>query len=188
MCLVPQKAATPELGLPPYFYFLTLLAVRIFHVEGVDVAVLEVGLGGRFDATNLVPAPVVCGITSLGYDHMEVLGHTLTLIAGEKAGIMKRGVPCVTTTQPDEAAAVLESTAHQLQVHTVSVQNPKAMVLTQSSNPSNSGPAADCALPRCLRFLFRWRALRPCWKAPAAECCDGDTALPHMGAEGTPIM
>jgi folylpolyglutamate synthase len=109
--------------------------VRIFHVEGVDVAVLEVGLGGRFDATNLVPAPVVCGITSLGYDHMEVLGHTLTLIAGEKAGIMKRGVPCVTTTQPDEAAAVLESTAQQLQVHTVSAQNPKARVLTQSSTP-----------------------------------------------------
>ena len=108
--------ATPELGLPPYFYFLTLLAMRIFHAEAVDVAVLEVGLGGRWDATNLVPSPVVCGITSLGYDHMEVLGHTLTLIAGEKAGIMKRGVPCVTTTQPDEAAAVLEATAQQLQV------------------------------------------------------------------------
>ena len=116
MHLRPQATATPELGLPPYFYFLTLLAIRIFHAEAVDVAVLEVGLGGRWDATNLVPSPVVCGITSLGYDHMEVLGHTLTLIAGEKAGIMKRGVPCVTTTQPDEAAAVLEATAQQLRV------------------------------------------------------------------------
>ncbi len=104
-----------ELGLPPFFYFITLLAFRIFHHERVDVAVLEVGLGGRWDATNLVPAPAVCGITSLGYDHMDVLGHTLTLIAGEKAGIMKAGVPCVTTTQPDEAAVVVQRQAEQLQ-------------------------------------------------------------------------
>jgi len=51
-----------------------LLAFKIFSAEQVDVAVLEVGLGGKFDATNVVEAPVVCGVSSLGYDHMEILG------------------------------------------------------------------------------------------------------------------
>lgn len=88
----------------------------MFHAERVDVAILEVGLGGTWDATNVVPAPVVCGITSLGYDHMDILGHTLTLIAGEKAGIMKTGIPTVTTTQPEEARVVLEERAHARQV------------------------------------------------------------------------
>ncbi len=110
-----QAHRSAELGAPPYFYFLTLLALRVFHAERVDVAVLEVGLGGRWDATNVVPAPLVCGITSLGYDHMEVLGHTLTLIAAEKAGIMKAGVPTVTTSQPEEARAVLERVANEQQ-------------------------------------------------------------------------
>ena len=111
-----QATATAELGLPPFFYFLTLLALRIFHHERVDVAVLEVGLGGRWDATNLVPAPAVCGVSSLGYDHMEILGHTLTQIAGEKAGIFKAGVPAVSAPeQPAEAAAVLERQAEELQ-------------------------------------------------------------------------
>jgi folylpolyglutamate synthase/dihydropteroate synthase len=111
-----QATATAELGLPPFFYFLTLLALRIFHHERVDVAVLEVGLGGRWDATNLVPSPAVCGISSLGYDHMEILGHTLTEIAGEKAGIFKPGVPAVSAPeQPAEAAAVLERQAEKLQ-------------------------------------------------------------------------
>jgi folylpolyglutamate synthase len=142
-----QATATPELGLPPYFYFLTLLAMRIFHAEAVDVAVIEVGLGGRWDATNLVPSPVVCGITSLGYDHMEVLGHTLTLIAGEKAGIMKRGVPCVTTTQPDEAAAVLEATAQQLQVRCAEILNPRVCCNAKLTLISLPGPSAGGPLP-----------------------------------------
>lgn len=54
-------------------------AFKTFIEEGVDVAVIEVGLGGRLDATNIVPNPVVCGISSLGYDHMELLGYTLTV-------------------------------------------------------------------------------------------------------------
>jgi folylpolyglutamate synthase len=121
--------------MPPYFYFLTLLALRVFHAERVDVAVLEVGLGGRWDATNVVPAPAVCGITSLGYDHMDILGHTLTLIAGEKAGIMKSGVPAVTTEQPDEAAVVLRARAEELQVWRPSVRGVRA----PATEPGRSG-------------------------------------------------
>jgi folylpolyglutamate synthase/dihydrofolate synthase len=142
-----RQGASAELGMPPYFYFLTLLALRVFHAERVDVAVLEVGLGGRWDATNVVPAPAVCGITSLGYDHMDILGHTLTLIAGEKAGIMKRGVPAVTTEQPDEAAVVLRARAEELQVWRPSVRGVRVPT-TEPGRCGRAGAAAARTQPR----------------------------------------
>ena len=71
-----------------------------------DAAVIEVGLGGRLDATNIV-TPKVSVITSLSYDHMAVLGNTLAEIAGEKAGIIKEGVPVVSAPQTEEALEVL---------------------------------------------------------------------------------
>ncbi|RWW06272.1 hypothetical protein GW17_00030412 [Ensete ventricosum] len=77
---------------------------------------MEVGLGGKFDATNVVQKPIVCGISSLGYDHMEILGNTLREIAGEKAGIFKKGVPAYTVPQPEEAMHALEAKASQLGV------------------------------------------------------------------------
>lgn len=78
---------------------------------------MEVGLGGRLDATNVVESPVVCGITTLGMDHMEILGHTLPLIAAEKAGILKRGVPAFSAAgQQHDALKVLESRAVSVQV------------------------------------------------------------------------
>ncbi|ONM51199.1 Folylpolyglutamate synthase [Zea mays] len=69
-----------DIPMPAYFRFLALLAFKIFSAEQVDVAVLEVGLGGKFDATNVVKAPVVCGISSLGYDHMEILGDQILFL------------------------------------------------------------------------------------------------------------
>lgn len=69
-----KETCEPDLGMPAYFRFLTLLGFRIFAQEKVDAVVLEVGLGGRLDATNVVKNPVVCGVTSLGLDHVEVLG------------------------------------------------------------------------------------------------------------------
>ncbi|KAJ6900281.1 folylpolyglutamate synthase-like isoform X1 [Populus alba x Populus x berolinensis] len=84
-----KEKATEDIPMPTYFRFLALLAFKIFAAEQVDVAILEVGLGGKFDATNVVQKPIVCGISSLGYDHMEILGNTLAQIAGEKAGIFK---------------------------------------------------------------------------------------------------
>ena len=77
----------------------------------MDVVVLEVGLGGRLDATNCVRRPVVCGVSSLGFDHMEVLGHTLPEIAREKAGIFKPGVPAFTVPQREDAAQTLRERA-----------------------------------------------------------------------------
>jgi dihydrofolate synthase/folylpolyglutamate synthase len=92
------------------FEITTALAFMAFGKYGVDAAVFEVGLGGRLDATNIV-TPKVSVITSLSYDHTAVLGNTLALIAGEKAGIIKNGVPVVSSPQKDEALEVLERVA-----------------------------------------------------------------------------
>ena len=94
------------------FEITTALAFMAFGKYGVNAAVFEVGLGGRLDATNII-TPQVSVITSLSYDHTAVLGNTLTLIAGEKAGIIKEGVPVVSSPQKDESFAVLERVARQ---------------------------------------------------------------------------
>ncbi|XP_010554637.1 PREDICTED: folylpolyglutamate synthase isoform X2 [Tarenaya hassleriana] len=117
-CYLKIKEKTgDEIPMPSYFHFMALLAFKIFSAEEVDVVILEVGLGGRFDATNIVRKPVVCGVTSLGYDHMEILGNSLAEIAAEKAGIFKPGVPAFTVSQPDEAMRALEEKASELNVH-----------------------------------------------------------------------
>ncbi|KAB5544309.1 hypothetical protein DKX38_012421 [Salix brachista] len=112
-----KEKCTEDIPMPTYFRFLALLAFKIFSAEQVDVVILEVGLGGKFDATNVVQKPIICGISSLGYDHMEILGNTLAQIAGEKAGIFKDGIPAFTVPQPDEAMNVLEQKASELNVH-----------------------------------------------------------------------
>ncbi|KYR01519.1 tetrahydrofolylpolyglutamate synthase [Tieghemostelium lacteum] len=98
----------------PFFRFLTVMALKVFQEEGVNCTVLEVGIGGRVDSTNIIPQPVVTGISSLGYDHMNVLGNTLAEIASEKAGIMKPGIPVFTVPQPDEAMQVLKSNSEKV--------------------------------------------------------------------------
>jgi len=94
-----------------YFEFATLLALLHFAEVGAGAVVLEVGLGGRFDATNAV-RPLVCAVNRIGLDHVEMLGNTLSAIAREKAGIFKAGVPAlVAHAQPPEAMAVLREEA-----------------------------------------------------------------------------
>ncbi len=94
------------------FEIMTAMAFLHFVEREVDFAVLEVGLGGRLDATNVV-TPLVSVITSLSYDHTHVLGHTLAQIAREKAGIIKRGVPVVSAPQAPEAMAVIEEVCRE---------------------------------------------------------------------------
>jgi len=96
-----------------YFEFMVAVAFVAFASRGVDVMVVEVGLGGRLDATNVVE-PVVCAITSVGLDHTDVLGETLPEIAAEKAGIIKRGVPVVAGPMPPQAREVVEHRANTL--------------------------------------------------------------------------
>ena len=96
------------------FEVITAVALLLFSRVPADLLVLEVGLGGRFDATNLVDAPVATAITSISMDHMEFLGDTLERIAFEKAGILKRGVPCATGAQDPAALAVVTACAAEL--------------------------------------------------------------------------
>ncbi|KAK7078098.1 hypothetical protein SK128_023155, partial [Halocaridina rubra] len=97
-----------EDDMPAYFKFLTVLAFKVFLREEVDVAVIEVGIGGEYDCTNVIRKPVVCGITTLDLDHTSILGSTIESIAWHKSGIMKCGVPAFTAAQqPSSALAVL---------------------------------------------------------------------------------
>jgi dihydrofolate synthase/folylpolyglutamate synthase len=105
----PAVAKIPKLTT---FEITTALGLLAFARNGVNAAVLEVGLGGRLDATNIV-MPRVSVITSLSYDHMAVLGNTLAAIAGEKAGIIKEGIPVVSAPQTEEALEVLERVAKE---------------------------------------------------------------------------
>ncbi|HEV7129572.1 MAG TPA: folylpolyglutamate synthase/dihydrofolate synthase family protein [Ktedonobacterales bacterium] len=115
--LVPELRAALEVvgesvGTFITYEVATALAFLYFQRAGVEHAVIEVGLGGRLDATNVV-SPSVAIITSISYDHMRVLGNTLAAIAGEKAGIIKPGVPTVSSRQVSEARDVIASVCAQ---------------------------------------------------------------------------
>ncbi len=95
---------------PTYFETVTAMGFLIFARESLDMVVLEVGLGGRLDATNVV-TPALCVITPIDFDHQVFLGNTLSQIAAEKAGILKPDVPAVFSEQPPEAEVVLRAHA-----------------------------------------------------------------------------
>ena len=96
---------------PSFFEMTVAMAFDHFAAEQVDYALIEVGLGGRLDSTNVI-TPMLSLITNIGYDHMQFLGNTLAAIAGEKAGIIKPGVPVVISESHAETKAVFEEVAH----------------------------------------------------------------------------
>jgi dihydrofolate synthase/folylpolyglutamate synthase len=98
---------------PTCFEIETAMAFLYLVSEKVDFAVIETGLGGRLDATNVIGQPVCCVITSVGRDHMQYLGNTLAEIAGEKAGIIKKGAPVVTCNTDPEVVKVLEAACRE---------------------------------------------------------------------------
>lgn len=102
------------LGYPTFFEFIFAMGMVIFEEAGVEYIVLETGLGGRLDATNSVAHPVLCIITSISLEHTEILGDTIAQIAGEKAGIIKTGVPVVFDANESEAAVVIADRAREL--------------------------------------------------------------------------
>jgi dihydrofolate synthase/folylpolyglutamate synthase len=113
--LVRQVAETAEsIQLEPTFFeLMTAVAFRHFAEQAVDLAVIEAGLGGRLDSTNVI-TPEVTVITQIDFDHTHILGRTLPEIAREKAGAIKRGVPVLTFEQDDEVEQVLRSTAEEV--------------------------------------------------------------------------
>ncbi|XP_043576320.1 folylpolyglutamate synthase, mitochondrial isoform X1 [Chiloscyllium plagiosum] len=101
-------------AMPAYFRFLTILAFHIFLHEKVDLAIIEVGIGGAYDCTNIIRRPVVCGVSSLGIDHVSILGDTMEKIAWQKGGIFKPGVPAFTVSQPSGPMSVLVERAKEI--------------------------------------------------------------------------
>ena len=95
-----------------FFEVTTAAAFLAFSEAPADACVIEVGLGGRLDATNVIPSPLITGIAQLGIDHQAFLGNTLEAIAGEKAGIAKSGTPLVTMRYPPKVAAMVADAAH----------------------------------------------------------------------------
>jgi len=109
------EAANAE-GSITFFEATTIAALLAFARAPADLCLLETGMGGRLDATNVVDHPALTIITPIALDHQSYLGDTLAAIAGEKAGILKPGVPCILAAQPDEAQAVIEARAAALKV------------------------------------------------------------------------
>ena len=101
-------------GHPSYFETLFLMGMLIFKEAGVEYLVMETGLGGRLDATNVVEKPLACIITSISRDHTEYLGDTLKAVAGEKAGIIKAGVPVIYDASQPGPASVIAAKAKEM--------------------------------------------------------------------------
>ncbi|KAF1938336.1 FolC bifunctional protein [Clathrospora elynae] len=137
---------------PVYFRYLTLMALHTYLNEGVDSAVIECGIGGEFDSTNILTRPTVTAVTSLGIDHTAMLGSTLPEIAWHKAGIFKEGSVAFTAPQKDEAIAVLRERAaakgtplHIIDVHPALAQNEIKLGLGAAFQKINASVAIAAA-------------------------------------------
>ncbi len=114
--LINIRESLPEEKRPSEYEMYTAAALCIFKELGCEFSILEVCMGGRLDATNVIPAPKVSVLTPIQYDHMEILGNTLTEIAREKCGILKPGTVCVTAPQDPEAMDVIIDCCKELDI------------------------------------------------------------------------
>ncbi|XP_011630289.1 folylpolyglutamate synthase, mitochondrial, partial [Pogonomyrmex barbatus] len=110
-----QQEREYESDMPTYFKFLTILMFHVFLEANVDVAIIEVGIGGELDSTNVLRNPVCVGVTSLGLEHTSLLGNTLEEIAYQKSGIFKPYAAAFTVSQPESAMRVLQNRAIERQ-------------------------------------------------------------------------
>ena len=136
-----EAAILPEQPSPTQFEVITAAAWLYFAQQEVDVAVVEVGLGGRLDATNVCHQPIVTVITSISWEHWQRLGPTLSHIAGEKAGIFKPRCPAIVGVLPPEAKTVVEKRITELECPVVWAEPAE---LLEESQEYNSLPVAIC--------------------------------------------
>lgn len=124
---------------PSFFEYTYAMAMDYFRSQQVDIAVVEVGMGGRLDSTNLVQ-PVLTVITNIGFDHMQFLGETLEKIAAEKAGIIKRGIPVVIGETQEETAPVFIQKASENNSH-IKFADQEWIIKRAETNSSHRGSA-----------------------------------------------
>lgn len=113
LCRISQKVIDTKIKLTE-FEFITAIGFLYFYEKGVDVAVVEVGLGGRLDATNIIKNPLACAITKIGLDHTAVLGDSISQIAAEKCGIIKNACVITSPNQEGEALSVIKKYAPEV--------------------------------------------------------------------------
>ncbi len=161
---------------PGYFAFLCIVALVAFASKPVDVIVLEVGIGGRLDATNVVRRPVACGITQLDLDHTAILGSTLTEIANEKAGILKPSVPAFTVSaQASESIKALAAAAKKRSTSIKSVEPlPDDAVLGLAGKHQFENAALAVSLASCfLKATGRVESASAIARGLAQSICPG---------------
>ncbi len=185
---------------PTFFEILTAIAMLYFKKRQVDIAVLEVGLGGRLDSTNVV-IPQVSVITNVGLDHTAILGNTLSSIAYEKAGIIKQGVPVVSAVETPEALSVIERTCKEknarlyLLGRDIWISECGMRNADLSPNPKVQSPKSEIRNPKSERGLLckikTWRHTYPDIFLPlvgthqAKNCAMALGALEIMREQGT---
>ncbi len=176
-CITEQvKTACAGLDEPSYFEKMTAAAFLYFAEQQCDYVVLETGLGGRLDATNIIEEPAVSVIMPIGLDHTAVLGDTLAAIAGEKAGILKPGCPAVAAAQPAEALQVLRDRAAIVGAPLCEVDITKLSILSRSPAGQRISYAGleDMTLP----LLGRHQAENACAAIEAGQALGlGEAAI-----------
>ncbi|WFD30892.1 tetrahydrofolate synthase [Malassezia sp. CBS 17886] len=169
----PGRRLSTTLLRPVYFRFMTLLAFHVFISERVAATILEVGIGGMYDSTNIVSHPVAAGITALGLDHTAILGNTLEEIARQKAGIFKRGAPALTVEQPPAGMQAVRAYAEEVKACPFDVVPINAAVASTPLGLRGTHQQANASLALALVRTL-------------AESAQGRRALPGMADRLTP--
>lgn len=182
---ISVHAGKMRLAHPSYFEFLFLMAMVYFKEKRPDYVILETGLGGRLDATNCV-SPDVCVITEIGYDHMQYLGETIREIAGEKAGIIKPGVPVVFVDKRPESTEVLTEYAKKMGSPVVKIG--KDNILNVNINNKNIDFSLCTGYYNYVSLFLKTRALYQIENASlavaAAETLHDDQITPEVIRKG----
>ena len=149
LAAILEECERANAGQPITFFEVTTAAAFLaFARRRADLCLLETGLGGRFDATNVLAEPALTLLSPISFDHEAFLGNTLAAIAGEKAGIVKKGVPCLSAAQPPEALAVIEARARERQAP-LSLEGRAWRVAPRADGMrfEHGGPAIDLPAP-----------------------------------------
>lgn len=156
---------------PTYFEMLFLMGMCIFQEAGVSHVILETGLGGRLDATNSIAQPMACVITSISMDHIQYLGDTIEAIAGEKAGIIKKGVPVIYDANCPEAAQVIADTARQVGAPAYPVRREEFAVqeITSSGITFSYGKTEESQEAYSIPFIARYQVMNSALALQALE-------------------
>ena len=176
-------------GLPTFFEATTAVALELFRMHRVEIAVVEVGLGGRLDSTNVLE-PLVCAITTIAFDHQALLGDTLAAIAAEKAGIIKPQVPVVIGRLPIEAESVIADTARRHRAPLVRAHSHTYGIERMTPKLRGAHQRDNAVVALAVLDLLRERgfAVGADHARRAVESVDWPGRLEHRQAEGCDVL